>query len=197
MTAVDERYQEAIQTLRRLFAEARGAEPGAATLATTGVSGRPSVRTVTVVAIEDAGPVFYLRRASAKGRQLAEDPRAALCFFWPEQQYQVIVEGEVQTLADAEAERLWQRRPRKAQLAGWIGEFDPPAGQPDTVETRIAEAHSHFAWERVPCPPGWSALCLQPSEIDSWQLVWDKPRLREHFHRDADGRWHKELLAPF
>lgn len=200
MNASDELYADALGELCWLFTAARRdqqSEPDAASLATVGEAGRPSVRTVSVAAIEEPGPVFFYDRSSGKGRQLAEDPRAALCFFWPQLEYQVIVEGEVWPLPPESADRIWRKRPRESKLAAWIAEIRPPPGKPDTVESRLAEARRRFSWDPVPRPTGWEGACLHPDVLDFWHLVWSKPRQRMHFRRDSLGTWRKELLQPF
>ena len=197
MMESDDPYNEALGQVRWLFDGAGGHEPGAASLATADASGKPSVRTVTVVSIEDAGPVFFLRTTSGRGHQLAEDPRAALCFFWSDQQYQAIIEGEVHPLDEEETDRLWHTRPREAKLAAWLREVEPPADGKDTFEARLAAIRQRFSWDRVPRPHSWTAVCLQPNEIDLWHLAWRNPHHRAHYHRDADECWHKELLPPF
>ncbi len=189
-------YWEALGQLRWLFDGADGREPGAASLATVDAAGKPSVRTVTIVAIADAGPAFFFRRASGKGQHLAEGAPAALCFYWSDQQYQVTLEGRVQALDPEDADRLWHQRPRDAKLLAWIRDVEPPAGEPDTVEARVERARSHFAWDRVPRPETWAGVCLCPDAMDFWHLVWRKPRQREHFYRDASGAWRKDLLPP-
>jgi len=79
-------------------------EPSAMTLATAGADGRPAARTVLLKALDSRGFVFYTSFDSAKGRDLAANPRAALLFFWAELERQVRIEGDVEQVADTEAD---------------------------------------------------------------------------------------------
>ena len=199
MAAGDPLFLEAIQHLQWLFQEAhrRSADtPDVASLATLDVNGRPSVRSVTIVAIETEGPAFFFNRNSQKGRHLAENPHAALCFFWPELDHQVTVEGRAQAMDTQTADRLWMRRSRDSKLAAWINEMEPPAGEPDTLAARLHEIRCQFAWDRVPRPASWQGIWLTPDVLDFWHVVWHRPRPREHYCPDENGVWQKQFLQP-
>uniref|UniRef100_UPI0030DC14EB pyridoxine/pyridoxamine 5'-phosphate oxidase n=1 Tax=Pseudomonas sp. EA_105y_Pfl2_R69 TaxID=3088683 RepID=UPI0030DC14EB len=123
-------YQEALLQLQHLIdaaAERGMAEPHAAALATADTRARPSVRTVHIVAVEEDGLLFFASLQSGKGQQLLENPRAGLCFFWPELQEQVIVEGTVLLQSAATSDSYWQRRAREAQLSAWVSRQGSPA----------------------------------------------------------------------
>ena len=97
-------------------------DPAAMTLATAGADGRPSARSVLMRGFDERGLCFHTNRGSLKGRQLAENPRAQLLFFWRELGRQVLVHGEVSQLSDEESDAYFATRPRGARLAAWASD---------------------------------------------------------------------------
>src|SRR2546425_12225397 len=86
-------------------------------LATATSDGAPSVRMVLLKGFDERGLVFFTNYESRKGRELAENPRAALLFYWAEPGRQVRVEGSVERISEAESDEYFATRPRGAQLA--------------------------------------------------------------------------------
>src|SRR5437763_15419042 len=113
------------------FAEARAGEPNepeAMALATADADGRPTVRMVLLKSHGPGGFIFYSHEQSAKGRQLAENPRAALLFHWKSLCRQVRIEGSVEHVPDAEADAYFATRARDSQLGAWASDQSPPPG---------------------------------------------------------------------
>ena len=192
-------YLAAIERLRQLFQEAheRGLmEANAASLATADLRGRPTIRTVSVASIEPRGPVFFVDSRSGKGRQLDDNPCAALCFHWPELYQQVVVEGHVEAASRATSDRCWALRPRERQLAAWI---DEPRFQCDPGTTRdpLASVRDHFASDPIPRPAHWQGLHLRPGLLLFWKPGWRHLHTRERYAPDAAGRWNLERMRPF
>ncbi|MGH2725685.1 MAG: pyridoxine/pyridoxamine 5'-phosphate oxidase, partial [Actinomycetota bacterium] len=119
---------DAIAQFEAWLAEARDAVPqaDAMTLATADRDGRPSARIVLLRGIEADGLVFFTNRTSRKGRELAENPRAAVVFHWWELGRQVRVEGTVVEVNEADSTAYWNRRPRDSRIAAWAS----PQSQP-------------------------------------------------------------------
>ncbi len=191
-------YRQALERLRQLIDEAlaRGIEdPHSASLATADSSARPSVRTIYVVAVEEAGLLFFANLKSGKGRQLQENPQAALCFFWPALQEQVLIEGAVVAQSAEASDHYWRRRPREAQLAAWASDQSGAAQSPQAREqARHREQGSGF--EPIARHSDWVAFRLQPERIDFWPSGWQRLRERVRYQQDADGRWSKLSLNP-
>src|SRR5690606_12830048 len=135
-------YQEALDRLQSLLRQAADtglAEPTAMTLATVDAGGRPTARTVLLKAIDARGLVFYTNTLSRKGRALAANPRAALCFFWQPLLAQVLVEGSAEPVAAAEADAYWATRPRASQLGAWASLQSEPLRSRQELEQRYAD----------------------------------------------------------
>lgn len=190
--------QEALERFSDLLARARQSEllePTAMSLATAGADGRPSVRTVLLKDLGPGGFVFYTNTLSRKGRQLAENPRAALCFFWQPLMEQVLVEGVVTAVEAAEADAYWRSRPRLSQLGAWASEQSRPLADRDALERRMVETDVRFAGAEVPRPPHWSGYRLQPDLIEFWSSRPGRLHERLRYWRDGDG-WRRGLINP-
>jgi pyridoxamine 5'-phosphate oxidase len=193
-------HAEALETFRKLLAQAKDAgdpEPTAMTLATVGKNGRPSARTVLLKAFDDRGFVFYTNFESRKGRQLAANPQAALLFHWKTlgDGVQVKIEGTVEPVSAAEADAYFAVRPRDSQIGAWASKQSQTLDSRQTLEARIAEYEQKFAGGDVPRPPHWSGFCVVPELIEFWYGAKFRLHERQRYER-VDGVWHRRMLFP-
>ena len=180
------------------FAEARGSEPNepeAMSVATAGGDGQPSARMVLLKAHGPEGFTFYTHEGSAKGTDLAENPRAALLFHWKSLCRQVRIEGLVERVSDAEADAYFASRARDSQLGAWASDQSRPLDRRDTFERRFEEAKRKFEGQDVPRPPTWGGYRVVPERIEYWSARPHRLHERRLFVRDGD-RWSEGLLYP-
>ena len=196
-------YAEALSTFAALFEEARAAgteaEPNAMTVATATPDGRTSARTVLLKAFDAQGFVFYTHTDSQKGRELHDNPRAALLFLWRslrEAGIQVRVEGAVAAVDAADADAYFASRPRQSQLGAWASAQSETLASREAFEQRMAEAEARFAGGDVPRPPGWGGYRVVPEAIEFWYGAQFRLHERWRYERDAAGAWGKRMLFP-
>ena len=180
--------------------EARAKEPNdanAMALATVDGDGLPDVRMVLLKDFDARGFTFYSNAGSAKGRQLAHSPKAALCFHWKSLRRQVRVRGPVEPVGDAEADAYFATRAREARIGAWASEQSRPLEGRFALEKRIAEVAARFGAQEVTRPPHWIGWRVRPLQIEFWR---DRPfRLHDRlqFSRAApDAPWAKARLYP-
>jgi len=171
-------------------------EPNAMILATATPDGRPSARAVLLKSVDAEGFVFFTHHASRKGRELAANPVAALCFVWLELERQVRVEGDVDRAPEAAADLYFARRPRASQLGAWASAQSEPVPGRGELERRLEDATARFAERDVPRPPGWGGYRLRPEVLEFWQGRPSRMHDRLQFSRRRDGGWDCVRLAP-
>ncbi len=180
------------------FAEARRLEPGPAdafALATTDARGQPSVRIVLYKGLSDGKLRFVTNLGSRKARDLAENPRAALAFFWPTLMRQVRMEGRVSRASAAESDAYFARRDRESQLGAWASSQSQPIASRAELMAELAASRQRFDGREVTRPEQWGMLELLPERVELW--LGGEHRLHDRFlyHRTAEG-WRSERLAP-
>jgi len=186
--------------LRRWLDEAVRAglpEPNAMVLATAGVDGVPSARTVLLKEADDRGLAFFTNLGSRKGRELDENPRAALVFPWHPMQRQVVIDGRVEPVAADEADAYFATRPRGSRLGALASPQSRPIPGREDVERRYAELDAAHPGD-VPRPDSWGGLRVVPDAVEFWQGRPDRLHDRLRFRRRAPGarEWVVERLAP-
>jgi len=165
------------------------------TLATATRGGRPSARIVLLKSFDDRGFVFYTNYQSRKGKELSENPRACLLFYWPQLWRQVRIEGEVEKIPATESEEYFQSRPLGSKLGAWASNQSEVVDRRETLEARFAELQERFH-EDVPRPEHWGGYRLKPNSIEFWQGRDNRLHGRLRYRLEEDGSWLIERLGP-
>ena len=187
-----------IEQFRKWFDEALAAdlhEPNAMTLATATPDGKPSARVVLLKGFDARGFVFYTNYEGRKGRELAENPRAALVFYWGELERQVRAEGRVWRVLEEESDAYYASRPRGSRLGAWASAQSRSVERRELVEERLRELEREYAGREVPRPPFWGGYRVEPEEIEFWQGRENRLHDRLVYRRSSDG-WRIERLQP-
>jgi pyridoxamine 5'-phosphate oxidase len=176
------------------------AEPNAMVVATVGSDGAPSARTVLLKGYDERGLRFFTNLGSAKGTDLAHDPRVAVVFPWHPVSRQVRVTGAVVALGRDEVEEYFAVRPRDAQLGAWASRQSSVVGSRADLDRALAEVAERFP-DGVPAPPFWGGFRIVPVSWEFWAgrrgRLHDRVRYRRTGVDAAGGPlWTVERLAP-
>jgi pyridoxamine 5'-phosphate oxidase len=178
---------------------ASGTEPldlTAMTLATVDKQGRPSARVVLLKGVDQRGFVFFTNYESRKGQQLAENPQAALVFYWPDQERQVCIAGMVTRLPESESDAYFRSRPPGSRLAAWASRQSAPVKDRATLEAQWKQMEEQYAEQEIPRPPFWGGYLMSPDRVEFWQGRPNRLHDRFCYTKQQDKSWQIERLSP-
>jgi pyridoxamine 5'-phosphate oxidase len=190
---------DALRQFAAWFTEAEAAGvrmPEAAALATASADGAPSVRMVLVKGFDESGFVFFSNYLSRKGRELADNPRAALMFHWDALGRQVRIAGNVQRTSDSETADYVRSRPRRSQLSALASPQSETVDGRDALERRVAELDQRYRDGELPLPANWGGYRLIPDSLEFWQQRHDRLHDRLLYRHAGGSGWQIERLAP-
>jgi pyridoxamine 5'-phosphate oxidase len=170
-------------------------EPNAMTLATASRDGTLSARIVLLKAYDARGFRFFTNYESHKGRELADNPRAALVLFWPTMERQIRITGDVSKTSREESEEYFHSRPLGSQLGAWASLQSQVLQSREELERQV-EALAQRYGENVPLPPHWGGYCVAPQEIEFWQGRPSRLHDRIRYTRVGEDAWKIERLSP-
>jgi pyridoxamine 5'-phosphate oxidase len=178
---------------------ASGAEPldlTAMTLATADKQGRPSARVVLLKGVDQRGFIFYTNYESRKGQELAGNPQAALVFYWPNQERQVCIAGEISQLPRAESDSYFRTRPHGSRVAAWASQQSAIIKDRAALEQKWRQLEAQHADKEIPRPPFWGGYLLSPARMEFWQGRPNRLHDRFCYTRQPDKTWLIERLSP-
>ncbi|HEY3050217.1 MAG TPA: pyridoxamine 5'-phosphate oxidase [Gaiellaceae bacterium] len=161
-------------------------------LATAARDGAPSVRMVLLKGADERGLAFFTSYESRKGRELAENPRAAMLFHMPGRQ--IRVDGRVERIAPDESDAYWSTRPRGSQIAASVSSQSRPLASREALEAAFAEFDSAHPNE-IPRPSHWGGYRLVPDTYEFWEHRENRLHDRIRYRRDGKS-WTVERLQP-
>lgn len=170
--------------------------PNEMTLATADSHGRPVARIVLLKGVDERGFTFFTNYESRKGKHLADNPHAALVFYWAELERQVDVTGQVEKVSFPESEAYWRTRPPASRRAAWASRQSEVIQSRAELEERVREVEARWPDDDIPMPPHWGGFRLIPETIEFWQGRPDRLHDRLIYKRVADMGWLIERLSP-
>jgi len=189
-----------IQLFKEWMDEAKKLEPNdpnALSLATSNKNNLPSVRVVLLKEFNQNGFVFYTNLNSQKGKELKENPNAAMCFHWKSLLRQVRISGVITQIEDKVADQYYNSRGYDSRIGAWASKQSKELNNRDELTKSIKEYKQKFNDENnVPRPNHWSGWNLTPTSIEFWLDGDNRIHERLKYTIDDNGNWIKSLLSP-
>jgi pyridoxamine 5'-phosphate oxidase len=170
-------------------------EPNAMVVATASADGRPNARTVLLKGLDETSLTFFTNYASAKGRELAENPMAAVLFPWVDLQRQVRLVGPVRRLDPAASDAYFATRPYGSRVSAVASPQSAVVPDRAALEAARAEVAARYP-DEVPRPDGWGGYAVVPDTVEFWQGREDRLHDRLVYRREENGAWVVERLGP-
>jgi pyridoxamine 5'-phosphate oxidase len=171
-------------------------EANAMTLATANADALPDARIVLLKGFDDRGFVFYTNYESAKGRELLENPRACLVFFWKELERQVRITGLVALAGDKESDEYFNSRPEGSRIGAWSSPQSEVIEDRQWLENNEKKMRERFAGKPIARPSWWGGYRVKPTIIEFWQGRSSRLHDRILYSLQPNGDWKIERLAP-
>lgn len=171
-------------------------EVNAMTLATASLEAVPAARIVLLKGYDDNGFVFYTNYESAKGKELAENPKASLLFFWKELERQIRITGIVEKVSAAESDEYFLSRPTGSQIGAWASPQSHVIENRSWLEMQVKLLEEKFSKEAVTRPSHWGGYRVKPVIIEFWQGRSSRLHDRLQYSLQENGSWKIERLAP-
>ena len=176
--------------------EAEPILPEAVSLATATREGKLSSRMVLLKDFDETGFVFYTNYESRKGIELAENPNAALVFYWRQLERQICITGTVSRVSREESEAYFRTRPRGSQIGALTSPQSQVVASREVLERRFQQLMAEYEGREIPLPSYWGGYRLSPATIEFWQGRSDRLHDRFLYKRQSGGPWQLERLSP-
>lgn len=170
-------------------------ESNAMVLATADRGGKPSARIVLMKGIDKRGILFFTNYDSRKGKELLQNPKASLLFFWTQLERQVRIEGKVRKVSRSESQKYFDSRPLDSRIAAWASHQSKEISGRDYLEVKFEEFKQKFSGKKIPVPDNWGGYLLVPEYFEFWQ--GRESRLHDRIsYKKTKGIWKIFRLAP-
>jgi pyridoxamine 5'-phosphate oxidase len=171
-------------------------EVNAMTLATATKEGIPSARVVLLKGYDESGFIFFTNYNSQKGKELTENPRAALTFFWKELERQIRIDGTVEKITAAESDAYFASRPAGSRLGAWASPQSTVIENRKIIEENFLKYEKQFGTDNIPRPDYWGGFLIKPFQMEFWQGRSSRLHDRILYSLQINGLWKRERLAP-
>ena len=165
-------------------------------LATVSKDGQPSLRTVLLKYFDEKGFVFYTNYESKKAKDIEQNPKVALLFFWKELERQIKITGSVSKISTADSMKYFLSRPKGSQIGAWVSNQSGVISSRQVLLSKFEELKRKFKYKEVPLPSFWGGYKVEPDNFEFWQGRVHRLHDRFYYSKSQDGNWQIERLAP-
>lgn len=171
------------------------AEANAMSIATVSKDQYPKTRVVLLKGFGNKGFTFFTNYNSSKGKDLLENPRCCISFFWPSLEKQVIMQGEVSKISAEESEEYFHSRPKGSQLGALASDQSSVIPSREFLEEKLLKLEKEYEGKEIPKPENWGGFLFKPVNFEFWQGRASRLHDRILYTKENDS-WKIERLAP-
>ena len=171
-------------------------DPTAMCLASVDSKGQPSTRMLLLKDVIDEKFIFYTNYRSQKSKELEDNPKCSMNFFWPELERQVNIMGFIRKVDPKISDQYFRTRPYKSQVGAWASPQSDPIPSRNFIKLEFAKYAARFMGREVPRPPHWGGFSLEAYMISFWQGRPNRLHDRVKYTLIEIGKWEKERIAP-
>ncbi|TGL19279.1 pyridoxamine 5'-phosphate oxidase [Leptospira yanagawae] len=175
--------------------EEKELEPNAMSLATVNKEGQPSVRIVLLKGLIRNEFQFFTNYHSHKGKDILDNPKVALTFFWPKLERQIRIEGTVSKISKEESEAYFKIRPRESQIGAHTSNQSSVVSSREELESKFQFLSKEWEGKEIPMPEFWGGYSVYPTKIEFWQGRVGRLHDRILFERKHSS-WERTRLSP-
>jgi len=165
------------------------------TLATATRDGKPSARIVLLKGVDKDGFVFFTNYESRKGRELVENARAALVFYWEPLGRQIRITGRVTKVTPKESDEYFASRPLGSRYSAAVSNQSRVIASHAVLERKLIQLKKKYLDVGPPRPIHWGGFRVRPDEIEFWQAGEFRLHTRIRYRRRGT-RWIMDRLSP-
>ena len=170
------------------------AEPTAMVLSTVDAHMQPHSRVVLLKDFSEKGFVFFTNYEGNKSRQIEEDMKVSLLFFWQSLERQVRITGTAEKISDRDSDDYFHSRPAESRVGAWASPQSRVISEYEVLTNRFEEYKNKFG-NNIPRPPHWGGFVVKPTTFEFWQGRPNRMHDRILYTPDKAG-WKIERLAP-
>ena len=177
----------------KIVINSNSTDANAMVLATADASGKPSARMVLLKSHDRDGFVFYTNALSRKGRELQENPYAALLFYWERSYQQIRIEGSIERLSAEESDAYFYSRPLENQISAYLSRQSQVLTDPDAFNRDFFQML--VTGTKPTRPPDWGGYRLRPTRFEFWSGKQNRMHTRTQYDWIGD-EWLESSLYP-
>ena len=167
----------------------------AMTIATALSNGLPSARIVLLKEVDDKGFVFFTNYEGRKGKELTQNPHAALLFYWKELEQQIRIEGKVKKIGKNESDAYFNVRPLESKMSAIVSRQSSVVQDREHLEERWVKYLKDNYEKEIKRPENWGGYRVIPEKIEFWQGRKNRLHDRILYTKNKSG-WNIERLEP-
>lgn len=170
-------------------------QPEKMVLATASTEGVPSARVVLWKLRKQEQFYFFTNYNSQKSKELIENPKASLVFYWEKLERQVRIFGSVTKSSSEESDAYWKTRHRESRLGAIASPQSSVIQDRSIIDHAVEELSQKYPDDEIPRPAHWGGFSVKAQMIEFWQGRKFRVHDRERFSFDGTS-WRREVLAP-